>query len=140
MPQVKIASRLVYLDGPGYAGRENGMSKNDDREMAETFFSEDLKSRFHRVQEARSKTERDRLMMEFAESFASEYDATDHTANEHYHEFIEEFEKAKLDFKQASMRLARMGVDLMEHALAGEAPINDGEEDEAPNQALRRLN
>lgn len=113
------------------------MSK-EENETPESFFSEDLVDCFQRIQRTRSKGEKVQLMMEFAETFAAEYDSADHTANENYHEFIEQFERARLEFQQASMKLARMGVDFMESVLAEHPPMNETEQ--PIRTAGRRLN
>lgn len=77
-------------------------------------FSANLLNHFRRIQTAATKEERTQLMLEFADSFAIEHDESDYSANDNFHQYIEEYETAKLAYMQSAMRLARMGMDLID--------------------------
>lgn len=81
-------------------------------------FSENLLQLYRQVQTARTREERQQAMMAFANAVSQEHDPTDHSASEVYHDYIEAFDKAQMEFHQHGMRLARMAVDCMDHYFA----------------------
>lgn len=77
-------------------------------------FSENMLRLYRQVQTARTREERQQAMMAFAGAVSQEHDPTDHSASEVYHDYIEAFDKAQLEFHQQGMRLARMATDCMD--------------------------
>lgn len=82
--------------------------------LDEVPFSENLMRLYRQVQTARTREERQQAMMAFASAVSQEHDHTDHSASEVYHDYIEAYDKAQLEFVQQGMRLARMAADCME--------------------------
>jgi len=69
-----------------------------------------------RIQSAETPEERAQLMMQLASSFHQVHDLTDAKLNDDYHDFFEEYERARLKFRQAAMRLARLAMSEVEEA------------------------
>lgn len=110
-----------------------------DDETFDEFFSERLRDLYSRIKAARSKQERCLLMQEFSSVFADEYDASDSSANEGFHKFLEDYETTKLAHTQATMQLARMGMDFMDTM----KDVGDESQEESKSHATvveRRLN
>lgn len=99
-------------------------------------FSDNVLRLYRQARDASTKEERTAAMMELARLFAVEHDLTDFTATDDWHIYIEEFEKAKLAFEQAGLRLSR----LVAHTLDEMMEENEVSADEIEARATRSLN
>jgi hypothetical protein len=69
-----------------------------------------------RIQSAESTPERTELMLQLAGHFHRDHDTTDAQLNDDYHDFFEEYERARLKYQQAAMRLARLAMSEVKEA------------------------
>lgn len=89
-------------------------------------FSQTTLDLFRQVQNAKTKEDRKRLIMELGEQFASEYDPSDESATDDYHNYFDEFVQAKLVYDQARMRVGRLAAHLItEIQKPGEAQVTE---------------
>lgn len=63
-----------------------------------------------KVQQAKTREERSCLMAALAALFFREHDITDAVLNDGYHDYFEEYDRTRLKFQQAAVRLARLAV------------------------------
>jgi len=64
-----------------------------------------------RIREANSSEERANLMMNLAAQFTHEHDPTDEMLDEELHEYIEEYQQARMRFQQAAMLVGRLAMN-----------------------------
>jgi len=88
------------------------MAKNDSK----TQYSPAFLQLYVKVKQAKNSQERGNLMTALASQFCREHDITDSGLNDGYHDYFEEFERARLKFQQASVRLARLAMHEIEQA------------------------
>jgi hypothetical protein len=92
-------------------------------------FSEAVMALYRKVQTATTKETRLNATMELAAQFAMEHDSSDHELSDDYHGYFEQFEKARVEFRQQSVKLGRLTVDLIEKyveshaATTNDAPV-----------------
>jgi len=90
-------------------------------------FSKALLDVYHRVKNAKTLEERSRLMAHLAALFHSEHDSTNHKCDEASHEVFEDYEQARMNFHQMTLRLARLALNEVEEALetSGLTPLGN---------------
>ena len=59
-------------------------------------------------------------MLQLAHQFHAGHNITDATLNDSYHAFFEDYERARLDFQQTALRLARLALTEIEEVLSGD--------------------
>lgn len=73
-------------------------------------FSEKMLRIVAKVRETESPEERANLLMALAAVFAQEHDPTDEDVDDMYHNFFEEYQRSRLEFQQAAIRLGRLAM------------------------------
>ena len=94
------------------------MGKNDGKredlegspEVMDLPFSQETLALYRRVQQVCCPNHKKQLLMDLAAQFAKEHDSSDETASDDYHVYFEEYEKARLAYKQAALRVGRLAV------------------------------
>lgn len=71
---------------------------------------------FVKVKQAETREQRGNLMTALATQFCREHDITDPKLNDGYHDYFEEFERTRLKFQQAAIRLARLAMHEIEES------------------------
>ena len=93
------------------------MANEDDKADDETLtlpFPPRLVSLFRQLTDSTDASERYLLSREMAEVFAETHDPTDHGLTDDYHQYFEEFDKAKLAYDQAALKVARVATQVIE--------------------------
>jgi hypothetical protein len=93
-------------------------------------FSERLLELYEQFQTS-DRAGRLKLARSIAEAFMGDHDKTDHQATDDYHEYFEAYEEARLKYEQASLRVTRLVVHVIEGYLASN-PVHreDSSEDD----------
>lgn len=103
--------------------------KNDDKADDGTInlpFPHRLISLYRQFEEATDQEDRYMLAREIAEVFSEDHDPTDYELNDSYHEYFEEFDKAKLAYDQAALKVARVATQVVKHhLLANDLSVED---------------
>jgi len=68
------------------------------------------------IEEAKTKEDKVQLMLQLAARYQAEHDPTDAGLNDTFHDFFEEYERARLLFQQAAFRLARLAMSEVQGA------------------------
>jgi hypothetical protein len=63
--------------------------------------------------------DRAQLMLQLASKFHMDNDPTDAHLTDQYHEYFDDYERARLEFQQTALRLARLAITEVEGALNG---------------------
>ena len=77
-------------------------------------FSPEVMDQYLSFTHAATAEKRTVAAMQLAESFYDNHDLTDMNASEGYHDFFEKYEQARLDYQQASLKLSRLAVRIIE--------------------------
>lgn len=81
-------------------------------------FSNETLVLYQRLQRCTSKEERTGLMLELAAQFVGEHDPSDSTATDDYHKYFEEYDKARMAYTQAAMKIGRLASECVKTYLA----------------------
>ena len=76
-------------------------------------FSDAVMQLYRQVREATTKDERMNAILALASRFAQEHDPSDHECSDDYHDYFEQYEKARIEFRQKGMQLGRLAVHLI---------------------------
>lgn len=84
---------------------------------------------YRKVQKATNPDQRAEAMMALASQFAAEHDLLDHEITDDFHEYVEDYVRKRMEFQQASLRLARVAMQVIEQceaegAVLPEAPTS----------------
>lgn len=74
-------------------------------------YSDMVLSLVARIREANSSEERANLMMNLAAQFTSEHDPTDEMIDEELHDYVEEYQQARMRFQQSALRVGRLAMN-----------------------------
>ena len=119
---------------------EGGTGMKDQREQDEIQdelpFSHETLTVFQRVQQATSREERAKLMLELGARFAEDHDVSDSSATDDVHGYFEKLAQAKLAYEQAALRVGRLANEcIQQYLVASNLTI-----EEATAEVTRSLN
>ena len=86
----------------------------DDPKPAKSPFSDKTLQIVTRIHEATSPEERSNLFMALAAQFQQDHDLTDAGVDDMYHEYFEDYQRCRLEFQQAALRLGRLALNEVE--------------------------
>lgn len=71
---------------------------------------------FNTLKTTTDPVKREALMLQLAEQVWSEHDTTDQEMGDDYHSYFEEFETARLKYRQEAFKLSRLVCDIIPHS------------------------
>jgi len=104
------------------------MAENDPKDPSKASYSPAFLRLYAKVKQAKTPEERGNLMVALATQFNREHDVTDPVLNDGYHDYFEEFARARLKFQQTAVRLARLAMHEVEQSgvVTEETTATDG--------------
>lgn len=109
--------------------------KADEDQVLHLPFPPRLVSLYRQLEESTDPEERYMLSREMAEIFSADHDPTDHQLTDSYHEYFEEFDKAKLAYDQAALKVARVATQVIDQYLVSKNMSTDDLCDPVPDRS-----
>lgn len=88
-------------------------------------FSPDVMALHRRIQASQDGNERGELMLQLANRFADDYDASDENFTESFHSIVDNYHQQFLNYNQAGMRLGRVLLHVLENHTDSDSPDTD---------------
>jgi hypothetical protein len=97
---------------------------SQDRCAKCTPFSPDVLALYRRIQGTQDPAERGELVLQLANKFADEYDASDDGFTETFHAVVDNYHQSFLNYNQSGLRLGRVLMHVLENHIETDEPTD----------------